>query len=643
MSLLQQLFAKKTLGTLLAEAEGENRLRRILGPVGLTSLGIGAIIGAGIFVMTGRVAALDAGPAIMVSFVVAGIGCALAALCYAEFASMAPVAGSAYTYAYATLGELIAWIIGWDLILEYAMSAATVGAHWTKYFNELTYVLFRWRLPDAICNDPFTEPGAWGNLPAMLVLVLITAVLVVGIRESAASNTLLVLVKIGVVCFVIAAGAGFVSRVNWTDIPPVERRQPEEALIADKAANQATKVEGLRDTARYERIRTLKIMATAQFRLEHLPAIRAGYEQEGLLDAQKEKELAEREAALRKLAPQSPEDKQAVAAVLAEARKDVGEVALNKWGILAKLGLDRWLSQIDDSTRTNFFPYGLSGVMVGAALVFFAFIGFDSISTHSEEAIKPQRDVPIGIIASLVVCTLLYIAVSAIITGMQPYPDIDVEAAVASAFRQKAETTDSRLLHASAGLIAAGGLAGMTSVILITLLSQARIFLAMARDRLLPPSIFGAVHHKFRTPHLSTMLTGGIISVVAAFTPILVLEEMVNIGTLFAFVIVCAAVLILRKKNPEAARPFRTPAVWIVAPAGIVVNAIMMLFLSVDSWLRLLVWMGIGFVLYFCYGAWHSTIGRQLRGLAPVLPAGLHAVKTGEGIQRPSTDITGKG
>jgi hypothetical protein len=355
MSLLKQLFEKKSLATLLAEAQGENRLRRILGPVGLTSLGIGAIIGAGIFVMTGRVAAIDAGPAIMVSFVVAGIGCALAALCYAEFASMAPVAGSAYTYAYATLGEIVAWIIGWDLILEYAMSAATVGAHWTKYFNELTYVLFRWRLPDAICNDPFSYPGAWGNLPAMIVLVLITAVLVIGIRESAASNTVLVLVKVGVVCFVVAAGAAFVSRAFWTDIPPVERRQPEETLILSAgdtklAENYVTEVEGLRDTARYERIRALKIMALAQFRLEHLPAVRAGYEAEGLLDAQKEKELAQREANLKELVPQTPEDKKGVEYILARAREGAEEEAVSKWGILAKVGLNRWLGQIDSST-----------------------------------------------------------------------------------------------------------------------------------------------------------------------------------------------------------------------------------------------------------------------------------------------------
>src|SRR5262249_22862836 len=218
----KQLFAKKSLATLLAEAEGENRLRRVLGPVGLTSLGIGAIIGAGIFVMTGRVAAIDAGPAIVVSYVVAGIGCALAAFCYAEFASMAPVAGSAYTYAYATLGELFAWIIGWDLILEYAMSAATVGAAWTKYFNVLTRESIGWTVPEKFAFDPFSHPGAYLNLPAVIILALVTIILVIGIRESAFSNTLLVLIKLGVVLFVIAVGSGYVIRSNWFDVPKEE-------------------------------------------------------------------------------------------------------------------------------------------------------------------------------------------------------------------------------------------------------------------------------------------------------------------------------------------------------------------------------------------------------------------------------------
>jgi APA family basic amino acid/polyamine antiporter len=257
-------------------------------------------------------------------------------------------------------------------------------------------------------------------------------------------------------------------------------------------------------------------------------------------------------------------------------------------------------------------PYGFPGVMLGAALVFFAFIGFDSISTHSEEAIKPQRDVPIGIIASLFICTLLYMGVAAVITGMKPYPDIDTKAAVSAAFSDLAEVEDSGSLRASAILISLGGLAGMTSVLLITFLSQARVFLAMSRDGLMSKRIFAAVHPKFKTPHVSTMLTGAVIAVVAAFTPIQALEQMVNIGTLFAFVIVCAAVLILRVKRPDAERPFRCPALFLVAPLGIAVNVMMMLFLPPSTWLRLFAWLGIGLVIYFAYGYRNSSLGKEL-------------------------------
>jgi amino acid transporter len=656
----KQLFAKKTLATLLAEAEGENRLRRILGPVALTSLGIGAIIGAGIFVMTGRVAAADAGPAIVVSYAIAGVGCALAALCYAEFASMAPVAGSAYTYAYATLGELFAWMIGWDLILEYAMSAATVGASWSKYFNEFCQILFGWQVPAYLSHDPFSEPGAWLNLPAVLCLLVITGVLVIGIRESAASNTALVLVKTGVVLFVIAVGARYVSTSNWFDIRPEERQLPEQALLADVAGEIAKGEDKMLASARdlgkifgkgarqvvldvnpsgqetyavpekddldrraailreqavavYLRARTSKIIddlrAAGKITSEQEEVLRQrteAYVQRRLKWLKEEYQLPTTEI--------SPEERRRAEVVIAEAKERAPEKVTAKWGLLGHFGLNKHLAAIDDSVRSNYFPYGLSGVMLGAALVFFAFIGFDSISTHSEEAVRPQRDVPIGIIASLVICTLLYIGVSLVITGMQPYPEIDKDAAVASAFRFRAEEEQNPgLLRASAGLIAAGGLAGMTSVILITLLSQARIFLAMARDRLLPTGVFGAVHERFRTPHLSTMVTGGVITVVAAFTPIEALEEMVNIGTLFAFIVVCTAVLILRVRNPEAHRPFRCPGVWVVAPLGVVVNLTMALFLAVDSWLRLVIWMAIGFVIYFSYGLWHSAIGRQLR------------------------------
>jgi len=282
------------------------------------------------------------------------------------------------------------------------------------------------------------------------------------------------------------------------------------------------------------------------------------------------------------------------------------------------LGLNRWLVPLDDSVRSPFVPYGLSGIMLGASIVFFAYIGFDAISTHSEEAVRPQKDVPIGILASLAICTVLYIAVAAVITGMEPYPDINQDAAIAAAFRHKSEEVGgSFILRASAGLIATGALAGMTSVLLITFLSQARIFLAMARDGLLPPRIFGAVHEKFKTPHISTMLTGCIIAVVAAFTPITALEEMVNIGTLMAFVIVCGAVLLLRIRQPNAERPFRTPLLYVVAPLGIAVNFLMTLFLPPMTWLRLIVWLALGLCIYLGYGMRNSALGKELRGQLP--------------------------
>jgi APA family basic amino acid/polyamine antiporter len=276
------------------------------------------------------------------------------------------------------------------------------------------------------------------------------------------------------------------------------------------------------------------------------------------------------------------------------------------------VGLKDSLVSIDNATRSNYTPYGFSGLMLGAAIVFFAFIGFDSISTHAEEAVRPQRDVPFGILASLLVCTVLYMLVSAVITGMTPYPEIDTKAAVASAFRQRGQAEGGNaILHASAALIAAGGLAGMTSVLLITFLSQARIFLAMARDGLLPQGLFGSIHEKFRTPHISTMVTGGLTAVIAAFTPIQDLEKMVNIGTLFAFTVVSAAVLILRIRRPDAERPFRCPALFVVAPLGIVFNIVLMLFLPLETWLRLVVWLVIGLGLYFSFGYWHSVLRQK--------------------------------
>lgn len=515
--LWKQLFGTKHVETLLAEMASENRLKRVLGPVALTSLGLGAIIGAGIFVITGRVAAMNAGPAIVVSFLIAALGCALAALCYAEFAAMVPVSGSAYTYAYASLGELCAWIIGWDLILEYGMSCATVAAAWAEYLNEFLRAVGLWEVPAAWAHDPFTilpdGTRPYFNLPAVLILAVVTAVLVRGIRESATVNTAMVVVKVAIILFVVALGVWYVVPANWTSIPVTER------LTHDTPAET--------------------------------------------------------------------------------------------WGLFGLLGLNDWLGRFDDQTRSSFTPYGFSGVMLGGSLVFFAFIGFDSISTHAEEARRPQRDVPIAILASLVICTVLYVSVASVITGMVPYPQIDLRAPLAAAFSHRAAAEGSLLLRAAGGLIALGALAGMTSVLLVTFLSQARIFLAMSRDGLLPP-LFRQVHQRWQTPHLSTMLTGTIICFVAAVTPIEKLEEMVNIGTLLAFVVVCTAVLLLRIRRPDAPRPFRCPAVYVIAPLGILVNVTMMLFLPWDTWLRLVIWLALGLVIYALYSWRHSRMGQRL-------------------------------
>ncbi len=565
----KQLWATKSLETLHKEMEGENRLRRVLGPVGLTSLGIGAIIGAGIFVTTGEAAATRAGPAVLLSFVVAGLGCAFAALCYAEFAAMAPVAGSAYTYAYATLGELLAWIIGWDLVLEYAMSCATLAADWTKYFNELLEICFGKgaRVPDSLSNVMFgPEPHGYLNLPAVMLMALCTVVLVIGIRESVTTNAVLVGIKLGVVLFVIGVGIGYIHTSYWSDIPPSKRKITDTAELLQRRPDIAALVPGWQDSP--------------------------------VPDG---KSLLEKHPDIEKVV--TPEE-------LTEIKNMKGEV--EKWGLISILGLNHWIEPLDDRTRNGFMPYGLSGIMVGAALVFFAYIGFDAISTHSEEAKRPQRDVPIGIIASLIICTVLYLGVSAVLTGIQPYYQIDPDAGVAVAFKDLAKERDSWALQLSAGLIAAGALAGITSVILITFLSQARIFLAIARDGLLPESIFGAVHPRFRTPHLSTILVGAVLCVVTAFTPIQDLFYMVNIGTLLAFTIVCVAVLILRVRRPEAARPFRTPLLFVVAPLGVVVNLLMMLFLPLETWLRLVGWLVLGLLIYGFYGRRHSAIGRQL-------------------------------
>jgi len=618
----KRMFQRKSIDTLLAEMAGEHRLHRVLGPISLTALGVGAIIGAGIFVMTGRAAMQDAGPAIMLSYCVAGLGCALAAFCYAEFASLAPVAGSAYTYAYATLGEVFAWIIGWDLILEYAMSCATVASAWSNYLNEFLETAFHFRIPSQFMTNPFdyTGGGFAVNIPAMLIMVLVTWILVIGIRESALANAILTCIKLGVVLFVIAVGYQYVNSDNWTKISMVERRTPVESYVIPDVVKSVMEEQKKKDGVELSqedqeaRVNGLIVMSSAAYRLDHIPQEVERLQKLGKFDAAEAARLIEQNKnKYEPLLPQDAKDKAMIAETLKVVHEKAQETLTDKWGILGYVGLNNTLTKIDDSVRSNFMPFGFSGVMLGAAIVFFAFIGFDSISTHSEEAIKPQRDVPIGIIASLVMCTALYLMVSAVITGMVPYPDIDAKTAVASAFSDRAHLDNNPMLRWSSLLISIGALAGMTSVLLITFLSQARVFLAMARDRLLPPSIFGAVHPKYGTPHISTIGTGLVICLVAGFTPIHKLEEMVNIGTLFAFVVVCAAVLILRVRQPNMHRPFRTPLLFVVAPLGIGVNLLMMLFLPVGTWVRLFAWLGIGMVIYFAYGMRHSAMTVNLQ------------------------------
>ncbi len=504
---MKQLFAKKPLQLLLAEMAGEHRLRRVLGPVQLTSLGVGCIIGAGIFVITGKAATDSAGPALMLSFVVAGIACIFAALCYAEFASMIPVAGSAYTYAYATLGELLAWVIGWDLILEYGVASATVAHGWSKYCQEFLGLLHL-KLPAAVANAPLavtvgklSVSGTWLDLPALVVAMVITVILVIGIKESATFNAAMVLIKVAIVIIVIAVGAFYVDPANWKPFAPY------------------------------------------------------------------------------------------------------GYTGVTLFG--------HTIHGITHEGRP-------AGMLAGAAIIFFAYIGFDSVSTHSEEARNPRRDVPIGIIVSLLVCTALYVAVAAVLTGMVPYDQISKEAPIADAFRRKGI----RWAHF---LVSLGALAGITSVLLVLMLSQARVLLAMARDGLLPISFFGAVHDRFRTPWKSTILTGVFVGLMAAFLPLDLLADLVNIGTLLAFVIVCAAVLIMRRTHPDADRPFKTPCVTFVAISGIALCMLLMFSLPWENWLRLGAWLVAGFVIYFGYSRSHSRLARYLSreiGLHGVSPGG---------------------
>jgi basic amino acid/polyamine antiporter, APA family len=496
--LASQVFLKKPLSMLLAEARGENRLRRVLGPIQLTSLGVGAIIGAGIFVATGAAAHNIAGPALMLSYVVAGMTCVFAALCYAEFASMVPVAGSAYTYAFATLGELFAWIIGWDLVLEYAVGAATVANGWSGYFQSLLPKLGL-HLPAAVSQPPFAYDANLGrfvgtegiiNLPAVLIVAVVTAVLVKGIQESASFNAAMVGIKVAAVLFVIIVGAFYVSPANWRPFAPY------------------------------------------------------------------------------------------------------GWTGVSIFGY-----------HVAGQTDTGGQPVGL---LAGAAIIFFAYIGFDSVSTHAEEARQPNRDVPKGIIASLLICTVLYIAVVAVLTGMVPYTQIDENAGVSSAFKVVG-------LGWAEVIISIAGVAGITSVLLVLMLSGPRVFLAMARDGMVPREFFGSVHPRFRTPWKSTILIGVFVGALAGFMPLGALLNLTNIGTLLAFSIVCVAVLIMRKIHPEAERPFRCPWVPVVPICGVLSCLLLMFSLPAANWWRLGIWLVIGLVIYFSYSQKHSVVAQSAR------------------------------
>ncbi|MCP3143190.1 amino acid permease [Pyxidicoccus xibeiensis] len=492
------IWSKKSISQLQVEEGGGHELRRTLTGFHLTLLGVGAIIGAGIFVVTGTAAAQHAGPAIVLSFVLAGLGCLFAGLCYAEFAAMIPVAGSAYTYGYATLGELIAWIIGWDLILEYLFASSTVAVGWSGYFTSFLRDYLQLHLPPELITAPFdVRPGshtphltgAIVNLPAALLVALLTGLLTVGVHESARVNNFIVFLKVAVVLLVIGFGAFYVEPANWTPFIP-------------------------------------------------------------------------------------------------------------------------------ENTGT-FGVYGWSGILAGAGVIFFAFIGFDAVSTAAQETRNPQKDLPVGILGSLAVCTLLYVLMSAVMTGLARYDTLNVPEPVYVAISRAGSA-----LNWLRPIVSLGAIAGLASVVLVMLMGQPRIFYAMSRDGLLPP-FFSRVHQRFKTPYASTLLTGAVAMVVAGLFPIALLGQLVSIGTLFAFVVVCGGILVLRYRQPELPRPFRTPFVPVVPLLGIGICVSLMAGLGMETWLRLIAWLGLGLLIYFGYGRKHSRIGHGERTPAPPPPADL--------------------
>jgi basic amino acid/polyamine antiporter, APA family len=465
-------------------SESGHRLRRELSALDLTVFGVGVIVGTGIFVLTGEVAKEHAGPAVALSFVAAAVACGLAALCYAELSSTVPVAGSAYTFSYATIGEFPAWIIGWDLILELALGAAVVAVGWSGYAQSLLDSMGL-HLPSTIAGE-----NATFNIPAMLIVLAVTTLLVLGIKLSSRINAIIVTIKIAVVLMVIVAGLFFVKAANYHPFIPPQQGGPS--------------VEG-------------------------------------------------------------------------------GKAPL----IQVLFGI----------TPVNF---GWLGVFAAAAVVFFAFIGFDIVATAAEETRRPQRDLPIGIIGSLVICTTLYVAVSLVVVGMQNYKSLSTEAPLADAFKSVGHP-------AFATIVSVGALAGLTTVVLILVLGQTRVFFAMARDHLMPPWL-AAVHPRFGTPYRITIILGVIVSIVAALIPLSALAELVNIGTLFAFVVVSVAVTVLRRTRPDLPRSFRTPLVPVIPVLSMLASLYLMLNLPVDTWVRFFVWMLIGAAFFFAYGRRRSHL-----------------------------------